>query len=251
MIREVYTIVWREVKKFLADKADLVLGFVWPLLVIFIIGIGVDSFIRMPGLDINYTAFLGPGILAVIAMASSLNVGFSIIEDREKFIRELLVAPIRRESIIIGKILGGVITRFSLLLLVIIVFLAYVQNLGILNIAAAIFMMLLIVFSFYGFGIVVASLFKNVKVYNQIMAVFVGVMVFLSGAFFPIGNLPKLFKAVIYVNPLAYGVDGLRWALVGFHELNIFTNILVLTGFGLLVTIVGAYLFERSVSSRT
>lgn len=247
MVREIYTIVWREVKKFTANKVDLALGFIWPLLLIFILGIGVDSFIEIPGLEINYTAFLGPGILAVIAMASSLSVGLSVVEDRGGFIKELLVAPLRRESIVIGKIIGGILTRFSLLLVVIIVFLAYLNKLDFLNILLAVFVMMLIAFSFYGFGVIVASVFKDVKVFNQIMALFMGVVIFLSGAFFPVGALPGLFKVIVFLNPLSYGVDGLRWALVGFHELNIARDIFVLAVFGSVVTVGSTVLFERSV----
>ena len=210
-------------------------------------GIGIDSFVDVSKLGVSYTELLGPGIIAIFAMAGSMSIGNNLIEDNKGFIKELLVAPISRSSIFIGKVLGEMTINLGTTLIAIIIFLYFVQLLSVTSILLSLLFMILIAFGFYGFGIVLSSLFKKTKSYQIITDLLVAVMIFLSGAFFPTENLPFALKIFVFVNPLTYGVDGLRTILVGFGEFGLFIDALVLIAFAIVMLISGSYLFKKSL----
>ncbi len=245
--KEIYTIWLREIKKALVDKWQLIISIGWPLFLIFALGIGIDSFIDVSNLGVSYTELLGPGIIAILAMAGSMSIGNSLIEDNKGFIKELLVAPISRSSIFIGKVLGEMTINLGTTLIAIIIFLFFVQLLNITSILLSLLFMILIAFGFYGFGIVLSSLFKKTKSYEIITGLLVVVMIFLSGAFFPTENLPFALKMFVLINPLTYGVDGLRTILVGFGEFGLIIDTFVLIAFAIVMLILGSYLFKRSL----
>ncbi len=245
--KDIHTIWWREIKKGMVDKWQLIISIGWPLFLIFAIGIGIDSFIDIKNLEISYTELLGPGIIAVLAMAGSMSIGNSIIEDKKGFIKKLLVAPISRSAIFIGKVLGEMTINFAMTLIVVIIFLILIKSLSIISILLALLFMVLIAFGFYGFGIVLSSLFKRAKSYQIITGLIVAFMIFLSGAFFPIENLPLLFRIFVLINPLTYGVDGLRNALVNFGEFSLIFDLIFLLIFGVLMLILGSYSFKKSI----
>ncbi|SRR3989344_1032294 len=245
--KEIYTIWLREVKKALVDKWQLIISIGWPLFLIFALGIGIDSFVDVSKLGVSYTELLGPGIIAIFAMAGSMSIGNNLIEDNKGFIKELLVAPISRSSIFIGKVLGEMTINLGTTLIAIIIFLYFVQLLSVTSILLSLLFMILIAFGFYGFGIVLSSLFKKTKSYQIITDLLVAVMIFLSGAFFPTENLPFALKIFVFVNPLTYGVDGLRTILVGFGEFGLFIDALVLIAFAIVMLISGSYLFKKSL----
>ena len=245
--KEIYTIWLREVKKALVDKWQLIISIGWPLFLIFALGIGIDSFVDVSKLGVSYTELLGPGIIAIFAMAGSMSIGNNLIEDNKGFIKELLVAPISRSSIFIGKVLGEMTINLGTTLIAIIIFLYFVQLLSVTSILLSLLFMILIAFGFYGFGIVLSSLFKKTKSYQIITDLLVAVMIFLSGAFFPTENLPFALKIFVFVNPLTYGVDGLRTILVGFGEFGLFIDALVLIAFAIVMLISGSYLFNKSL----
>lgn len=245
--KEVYTIWLREIKKALADKWQLIISIGWPLFLIFVLGIGIDSFIDTSNMEVSYTELLGPGIIVIFVMGGSMSIGNSIIEDKKGFIKELLVAPISRSSIFIGKVLGEMTINLGTTLIAIIIFLYFIKLLTLNSALMSLLFIILIAFGFYGFGIVLSSLFKKNKSYQIISGLLVAAMVFLSGAFFPIENLPFIFKIFVLINPLTYGVDGLRTILVGFGEFGLFIDFFVLSGFAIIMLILGSCLFKKSL----
>ncbi|MFC1617897.1 ABC transporter permease [Patescibacteria group bacterium] len=245
---EIATIWRRELKKFWADPGLIVTCIIVPLMGILILGFGLNRFIKIPGLDINYLDYFGPGAIAVISIGAAMFVGFSIIRDKQGYIKELLVVPISRYSILIGKILSEITTQIITLIasVIIIVFFIIKTDRGIEGIILTVLFMFLIVFGFSGLGIVISSIFKNSKGYNQIMVIIIIPVSFLSGAFFPIDGLPNILRQIAYLNPLTYGVDSIRWALIGVSNLPIGLNILILCCFTAAMIVLGVYLFERS-----
>jgi len=245
--KEIYTIWLREIKKALSDKWELIIGIGWPLFLIFVIGIGIDSFVDLKNFGVSYTELLGPGVIAILAMSGAMYIGNSIIEDKKGFIKELLVAPISRYSIFIGKVVGEMTINFSATLIIIIFFLAFIKALNIISLLWALIFMFLLAFGFYGFGIVLSSLFKKTKSYEIITGLIMAFMIFLSGAFFPITNLPSLLRFFVNINPLTYGVDGLRNVLIGFGEFSLAFDLSFLVIFGFIMLVLGSYLFRMSV----
>src|SRR3989338_7620203 len=127
MIDEIHTIWRREIKKAMADKGAMAMSIVGALLFIFILGIGLDSFVELKGIESKYSAFLGPGIIALMAMSGAASIGNSMIKEKESFLKELLIAPISRVSIFVGKILGQMTTDFIALIVIVLVFLEFVN----------------------------------------------------------------------------------------------------------------------------
>ncbi|MFC1721617.1 ABC transporter permease [Patescibacteria group bacterium] len=244
---EIATIWRREMLKFWADPGLIVTTIVVPLMGILILGFGLNQIIKIPGLDINYLDFFGPGAIAVLSIGAAMFVGFSIIRDKQGYVKELMVVPISRYSILIGKILSEITTQILALgsSVAVIVFFFMKTDRGLEGIILTSFFMFLIVFGFSGFGIVISSIFKKAKSYNQIMVIIIIPISFLSGAFFPIEGLPAVMRYVAYLNPLTYGVDGIRWAVIGVSGLPIAFDIFILCAFTVTMMIVGAKLFEK------
>ena len=247
--REIYAIWLREVKKALSDKWSLVVSVILPLVIIFVIGIGIDSFVNLKNLGINYTDFLGPGVIAIMSMGGALSIGHSIIEDKKGFIKEMLVAPISRASIFIGKILGEITVYFVLTLIVVLIFLTFIKSLSLVAVLWTLLFMVLIAFGFYGLGIVLSFLFSKSKTYNVINGLIMSYLIFLSGAFFPVKGLPMFLKIISLVNPLTYGVDALRNIITGYGEFNLFFNLLFLIIFGVLMVAIGSFAFKRTIEA--
>ncbi len=244
---EVATIWRRELLKFWADPGLIITSIVVPLMGILILGFGLNKFIKIPGLDIDYLDFFGPGAIAVLSIGAAMFVGFSIIRDKQGYIKELMVVPISRYSILIGKILSEITTQILTLVasVAVIVFFFLQTDRGLEGIILTILFMFLIVFGFSCFGIFISSIFKHAKSYNQIMVIIIIPVSFLSGAFFPIEGLPTGLQWVAYANPLTYGVDGIRWALIGFSGIPIGLDIFILIAFTAVMMVVGVKLFEK------
>lgn len=243
---EVYAIWLREMKKLLADKLALAVGTVLPFLVIIIIGSGVDSFVKLEISGLNYTSFLGPGILALWAMSGALGIGNSFIEDKQGFIKELLVAPVSRASILMGKVLSEMSFTLGLMLIATIFFLHYIGAFSFGTIAKAALIMILIAFGFYGFGLIMGLILKKAKTYQLFSGLIITAIIFLSGIFFPAQNLPAWMKAAFIVNPLTYGVDALRQVMTGYAEFSLLFDVVILAIFGFIMVTVGTYLFSRT-----
>ena len=245
MFEDIRTIARREVKKVLADKATLLISVIWPLFIIFIIGLGFDSFIEFKGLETTYLAFLGPGIIALMAMGGATYVGNTMINERATFIKELLVAPISRVSIFIGKIIGAMAIDFVIITIVSMIFLEAIGALSIMSVVWTLIFMFLIEFVFYGLSLLMGVFFSRPGTYQQIGGILSFVIISLSGAFFPVANLPIFMKIVSYINPLTYGVDGLRGQLIGVSMFPAAFNIFMLLAFGIATSLLGAFFFRR------
>ena len=244
---EIATIWRRELLKFFADPGLIITSIIVPLSSIIILGFGLNQFVQIPGLEIDYLDYFGPGAIAVLSIGAAMFVGFSIIRDKQGYIKELLVVPISRYSILIGKILSEITTQILTLIASVAVIVLFVlkTDRGWEGIGWTIFFMFLIVFGFSGFGIVVSSVFRHAKSYNQIMVIIILPIAFLSGAFFPIEGLPSVMKYIAYCNPLTYGVDGIRWSLIGVSNLPILFNTFILFVFTIAMMVIGAKLFEK------
>ena len=248
MLDTIKTIWLREIKKFFANRDMIITSVLVPVMSIFIIGTGLNSFVVIPGFEMDYVDFFGPGVIAALSIGAAMFVGFSMIRDKQGYIKELMVTPISRNAILIGKILGEV-TSQVLTLVVAIVFIIWFadQDAGGAGIAIAIVMMALIVFGFSGFGVLMSSIIKQSKAYNQINTIILIPMIFLSGAFFPISALPDWLRYLAYIDPLTYGVDGIRSALIGVSEFGMAFDLSFLIIFALAMIFISSLLFGGGI----
>jgi len=181
---------------------------------------------------------------------TSMFAGISVLWDREfGFLKEIMVAPVNRISIVIGRIVGGATT--SIFQGILILGISILMGFKILNISAfllSVIFMLLISSTFIGLGLIFASKMKDMQGFSLIMNFVIFPLFFLSGALFPLENLPVWIRYISYLDPLTYGVDGLRGALIGVSSFSVLFNLAVLMGFSAVMIFLGAYFFEKSES---
>jgi ABC-2 type transport system permease protein len=212
-LNAVYVIVAREFKKFIREKSRLFSAIARPLLWLFIVGAGLSRLV--PGsTGVPYTQFIFPGIIGMTILFSSMFSSISIIWDKEfGFMKEILVAPVSRLSIVIGKALSGTIVS-SLQAVIILAFFPVIGfKLGLMQIIAVVFICASVSFCISSFGIVLATFYESYESFSVIMNFIIMPMFFLSGAMYPVKLLPGILRLVAKVNPLTYGIDLMKHAI--------------------------------------
>ena len=247
----VYVLWLREMKRFMRAKSRIIGSLMQPLFFLAFLGLGFNK-MAIPGVaaGVNYISFLVPGILGMTLLFSSSMQGLSVLWDREfGFLKEIMVAPVSRVSIVLGRIAGGTTTTLFQGVLVLLLSLLMGFHLthpaGLL---AAFFFMVLIAFTFIGFGLIFASLMKDMQGFGIIINFIIFPLFFLSGALYPLQNLPMAVRVLSYADPLTYGIDGLRGVLIGVNSLPVVVDFLILAGFSLVMLFLGAYFFEKNES---
>lgn len=248
MLQDIYTIWLREMLKFVRARSRILSSLAMPFIWLFILGFGFSSSITIPGLP--YIGFLAPGIIGMIILFTSIFSGISIIYDRQfGFLKEILVAPVSRSSIVIGKTLGGatIATANGLVVLGISSLFGFI-DVGIGTILAIPFM-IMIAISFVAMGLIIASRMKNMEGFQMIMSFLVMPIFLLSGALFPLKDVPDVMKMISYFDPLSYGIDGIRGSLVGITNVDLITDFIVLLGISIGMISLGTLMFKKSTQS--
>jgi len=247
----VYVLWLREMKRFIRAKSRVVGALAMPLFFLAFLGLGFRR-IHIPGLegDMNYIRFLVPGILGMSLLFSSTFAGLSVLWDREfGFLKEIMVAPVNRVSIVLGRMAGGMTTALIQAVLILgISFLMGFKITSLHSILLALVFMILIAATFIGLGLIFASKMRDIQGFSIIMNFVIFPLFFLSGALYPLENFPFWLKYLSHLDPLTYGVDGLRRALIGISSFSIVLNFIVLAFFSSLMIFLGAYFFEKSES---
>jgi len=241
-------IMWlRQMKRFIRSKSRLISTIVQPLFFLFILGSGfrVATF---EGVD-DYLSFLAPGIITMAILFSSMFTGISVLWDKQfGFLQEVLVAPISRVSIIIGRTLGGATVALIQGVIILLIALGLgVKISGFIGLLLTLFFMILVAFTAVGFGLALASKMEDFQGFQLVMSLLIMPLLFLSSAFFPVTANPVM-KSIAMFNPLFYMVDGLRGSLiVGVDTVNhpLF-DLLVVIVICILMMGTGSYLFSKS-----
>jgi ABC-2 type transport system permease protein len=239
--------LWRrEVKRFVRDRSRLISSVITPVLWLVIFGSGLRFSLSIPGF--NYQQFLLPGIIAQTLLFTAMFLGISVIWDRQfGFMKEILVAPVGRISIFAGKMLGVGTSAMIQGLIVVALGLLIGIPLSIYAVSLAIPLMLLITVGLVCIGLIIASLMTSLESFGTIVTFVNMPMFFLSGALFPVTNLPSWLKWAFYVNPLTYSVDALRSVMIaGWHPiLPLQYDILIICVFDVVTVIIGTYMFSK------
>jgi ABC-2 type transport system permease protein len=205
-------IVWRrELIRFRSDRMRMITSLVQPLLFLFVLGSGLQGLARLGTHGVGLKTFIYPGVLCIAVMFTAMFSAASIVWDREfGFLREMMVAPVRRSSIVIGKCLGGAsvacIQGVIVLCLAGLVGVPY-DPLLILGIFG---LQLLLAFTITAFGVMVAVRIKQMQSFMGVMQMIVMPMFFISGALFPVAGLPAWLAVLNRIDPLTYAVDPMR-----------------------------------------
>ena len=251
-LRAFYTLWLREVKRYLRDRTRIVSSFFQPLLWLVIFGAGFGMRFALPGG--SYQQYLFPGIIGQTLLFTSMFMGISVIWDRDfGFLKEVLVAPVSRMTLFLGKMVGD---STDAVIQGIIVFILG----AVLGISADPFgfilslpIMLLITFGLVSIGLTIASFMGSLESFGAVQTFINLPLFFLSGALFPINGtlaqgVPGWIQAVSSFNPLTYGVDALRTILLGgtYASLQpIWVNLAVICGFDVTMIAVGTWAFTR------
>jgi ABC-2 type transport system permease protein len=209
--RAVRVVWWRDMIRWAGDRARIVTALIQPLLFLFVLAPGLQSLSSASTDGVDLTTFMFPGVLCMAMWFSAMISAASLVMDRELgFLREMMVAPVRRSSIVLGKCLSGMtIATTQGVIILALAGLAHVPYdplllLGIFG------LQLLIAFAVAALGVMVATTMKQAQTFNSAMQVLVFPTVFLSGAMYPVSGLPSWLGVINRINPLTYAVDPLR-----------------------------------------
>jgi len=211
-LKGVYIIWYRDVLRFLRDRPRIVASLGQPLLFLFVFGGGLSpAMSSLGGGYMDFKVFMFPGILGMTVLFTSVFSAVSIVWDREfGFLKEVLVAPVSRTAVALGKVAGGsTVAMFQGAVILLLAPLIGVR-LAAGQVFALLGLMLLLAAGLSSFGILIASRMRTMQGFQMIMQFLLMPMFFLSGAFFPLRNLPVWMDVLTKIDPLTYGVDPLR-----------------------------------------
>lgn len=244
-MRIIYILWLRQLKRYSRSKARIVGSLCHPLLFLVALGFGMGDIYERAG-EGNYIIFLSPGIIAMTTVFSSIFTGVDVIWDRKfGFLKETLVAPVSRFKIMLGRTLGGATTAMlqGILVLIITIPLGFKFHWPMLPVGLLFMMFIAVLFT--ALGTTIGSVIKDLQAFHLIMNFVVIPMFFLSGALFPVDGASDIFRYILHVNPLAYGVDGIRGSLTGEFYFSMTTDFTVLAVITALILFIGSYIFSR------
>ncbi len=252
----IYALWSRELKRFVRMKSRIVGSLGLP--VFFLVFLGMAP-IQLPNATAGgYISFLAPGIVGMILLFASMGAGLSVLFDKEfGFLKEIMVSPVSRHTIVLGKTAGGMTTALiqALLILVLAVPLGlkltgiqsdFTISGFVLGVLLSIVFMILIGLTFAGLGVAFASKMKDFHGFTLVWNFIVFPVFLLSGALFPLDAFPRWLQYLAYANPLTYGVDGLRGSLTGAASFPLFLDLAVLVASSVAMIVIAAYLFANT-----
>ncbi len=242
----VYVLWLRQLKKYIRSTPRIIGSLGQPVLFLLVFGFGFGSIFAKAGAG-NYIQFLVPGIVAMAVIFTAIFGGIELIWDRQfGFLKETMVAPVSRFSIMIGRTLGGAsVAVIQGIAVLIISFFVGFRIHNILEIIPALIFMFLTAFFFTALGTTIASKLTDMQAFPIIMNFLVMPLFFLSGSIFPLDTAPTALKVLGRLDPLSYGIDGLRSAFIGTSTFNPWIDFLVLVGFSVVILFIGRYFFEK------
>ncbi|MBI2499466.1 ABC transporter permease [Candidatus Woesearchaeota archaeon] len=245
-MKAVYIMWLRQLKRYWRSRGRMI-GFLGqPILFLIALGFGFGPIYKAAGGG-DYIQFIAPGIIAMTALFSGMFSGMEVVWDKQfGFLKETLVAPVSRVSIMVGKTLGGatVATIQGIIVFIVCLIIGF-RPMNLIYLPMAFVFLFLIAFLFTALATAVASKLEDMQAFPVIMNFIIMPLFFLSGALFPLNNFPRPIYIVSKFNPLSYGVNGLRMTLtevIKFGAVFDFLILLILSG---LIVAIGSYLFSN------
>jgi ABC-2 type transport system permease protein len=243
----VYILWYREMIKFFRARFRIIGAVAMPLFLLVFLGFGFRK-VDVPGLppEIGYFQYFVPGIIGMTLLFTGISVGMVVLMDRQfGFLKEIMVTPAGRVSIVLGRIAGGATTSLIQAFIILLISIAMgFRPVGILHAAGAFLVMLLISIIFISSGLILASRLQDVHDYNNIMNFINFPLFLLSGALFPLENLPPFIRIFAILDPLTYGVDALRGLLIGVSSFPLILDIGILIIVAAGMVLLAAYAFR-------
>ncbi|MEK6888157.1 MAG: ABC transporter permease [Candidatus Aenigmatarchaeota archaeon] len=246
MLSDIYTLWLREMLRFVRARSRIISSIAMPFFWLVFIGVGIGSSFKLP--DVNYISFLAPGIVGMTVLFTSIFTGVSVIWERQfGFLKEMLVAPVSRTSIVLGKTFGGATIALINAFLMILIAAAF----GIIALGPGILLSIIFIvltsMCFVLIGLIIASRMRSMEGFQMIMSFLIMPTFFLSGAIFPLANTPGWMQIISFLDPLTYGVDGIRASLIGMTVMPLWISAVVLLAIDMALVFVCAYFFRKSM----
>ena len=245
-MRAVWILWLRQIKRYSRARSRMIGSLGQPILFLFAVGFGFGPIYARAGGG-NYLEFVTPGIIAMGIIFNAVFGGIEIIWDRQfGFLKETLVAPVPRLAIVLGRTLGGATTALLQGVIVLVIcLLAGFRVHDPLLVPLALLFMFLIALVFAAIGTAIGSLLRDMQGFQLIMNFLVMPLFFFSNALFPAAGLPVPLRIAVRLNPLSYGVAGMRDALVGVASLEMATDLAVLGSLAAVLLGISSFLFSR------
>lgn len=245
-VNAIYILWLRQLKRFIRKKASIIGAIGQPIIFLLAIGFGLSPVYAKAGGG-NYIQFLAPGIIVMTVLFTSIFTGLEIIWDKQfGFLKETFVAPVPRYQILLGKVLGGATVAMiqgSLVFLVTLV--AGFRPAHWISLPLAFLFLFLVALLSSALGAAISARLDDMQGFPLIFNFLVQPLFFLSGAIFPLKNLPWFLDIITKINPFSYAVDGLRFAFNGVNVFSPFLNITILCGATFLILLFGLYQFSK------
>jgi ABC-2 type transport system permease protein len=259
IFRAVWVVGYRELLRFVQERSRLISSFGMPLIFLVVFGAGFGRMVgtMVPGVD--YIQFMYPGILAMTVLMNSLMSGISIVWDREfGFLKEILVSPLDRRGILLGKATGSAVVAIiqGSVMLILAPFLGI--SLTFFTVLKLIPVLFIVSIAISSLGLLVASRMKSQQGFQMVIQLLIMPLIFLAGVFYPVNNVPLVMEVISKINPLTYGVDAIRQVFLGTdsayeigitifgHTMSVLDDIIVVSILGLGLISAAVWSFNRS-----
>jgi ABC-2 type transport system permease protein len=242
----IYILWLRELKRYIRSKAQIVASLGQPLLYLLVLGFGLGPIFQKSG-NGSYLQFVAPGVISMSILFTSVFSGIAMLWDRQfGFLKETLVAPVPRIQIMIGRTLGGAtVAVIQGLLIMTVCLIAGFRPYNLAMLPLVFLFMMLIAVVFAALGTAFGSILEDMQGFQLIMNFMVLPIFFLSGALFPLTNLPKPLAIITRLDPLTYGVDALRGVLINASHFGLALDVSVLCAIAVAFLSLGGYLFSK------
>jgi ABC-2 type transport system permease protein len=240
-------VLWlREVKRYMRSRPQIIASLGQPLLYLLVLGFGLGASFQKSGQG-SYLQFIAPGVIGMGILFTSIFSGIGLLWDRQfGFLKETLVAPVPRLQIMAGRTLGGAtVAMIQGTLVLVVCTIAGFRPQSWAAVPLALLFMALIAIVFSALGTAIGSTLRDMQGFQLIMNFLVMPIFFLSGALFPLANLPAALAIATRLDPLTYGVDGLRGAFIGLAHMGVMLDISVLAVLAAAFVMLGAWAFSK------
>jgi ABC-2 type transport system permease protein len=240
-----YALWFREFRVFLRERSRLIASIFTPVLWLFVIGSGLGSSVHL-STGADYQKFIFPGIISMSIIFSSVFFGSYIIWDRKfDFLKSVMVAPVGRITVFVGKTLGGMTTSLVEVAILLVIGGLIGIHISALSIMQTIAIALLLSFCLTSLGLAMGSYIESLEGFQLIVSFVVFPLFFLSGALFPLSNLPSWISTLTKIDPATYAVDALRNAMLGIASYSFAIDFGILVAFAIAFGIFGGYSFGK------
>jgi ABC-2 type transport system permease protein len=242
----VYILWLREVKKYLRSRAQIIASLGSPLMYLLVLGFSLGPVFRRAG-EGSYLQFIAPGVIGMSVLFTAMFSGVAMLWDRQfGFLKETLVAPVPRLTIMIGRTLGGAtVASIQGVIIFVITLVAGFRPQNLLAVPVALLIILLIAIVFGALATAIGSSLKEMQGFQMVMNFLVMPLFFLSGALYPLKGLPSVLAFLTRLDPLTYGVDGVRGTLIGRSAFGVLVDVSVLVAIGVVFLVLGAWRFSK------